>query len=266
MKNNYNNNSGEENFLFGSDKRLPFDLPEGYFENFHAKMLAKFEVFQELSELSTLQAIDKKNQFEIPADYFQKVQNKLEYEYELSQFTMLQGVPKPTEAQLNEEYSKQYSNKPNTKVEENELSGFSVLSNLKKENAFVLHPDYFEGIEHQVKEKYKASQNDKGGRIINLWSVVRSPRIAIAASIVLVFGISAIWYATRPEPIVVPGDCHTLACLEKNELLNEHNVRDFDEDNLYDMVDVESLDKQLSTDSTHGASTAVDSALKTSND
>jgi hypothetical protein len=42
------------------------------------------------------------------------------------------------------------------------------------------------------------------------------------------------------------GDCKTLACLEKNELLNEKNIRDFDEDNLYEMVDVEQLDKQIS--------------------
>lgn len=266
MKNNYNNNSEEENFLFGPDKKLPFALPEGYFDAFLAKMVLKFEVYSELNDLPTLQAMNKKNQLELPADYFKKSLNKLEYTYELSQFKTLGSIPKPTEAQWNDEYQKHLNSQKQVKVDTNELSGFTVLSAMKKENAFAVQPDYFDNVEQQVKEKYKASQNEQGARIINLWSIVRNPRVAIAASIVLIFGISAVWYASRPKPIVVPGDCHTLACLEKNELLNEHNVRDFDEDNLYDMVDVESLDKQLSSDSTTVTSVATDSAQKISKD
>jgi len=42
----------------------------------------------------------------------------------------------------------------------------------------------------------------------------------------------------------------TLACLEKNEILNEKNIQDFDDESLYEMVDEALLDEQLSEDET----------------
>ena len=44
------------------------------------------------------------------------------------------------------------------------------------------------------------------------------------------------------------GDCKTLACLERQEILNNNKViSNFDEDQLMDLVDVKSLDKQLNS-------------------
>lgn len=133
-----------------------------------------------------------------------------------------------------------------------------MLSSVQKKNEFKLPSDYFDGVSDKVKDKYAAAP--KEAVVVPLWKKIANPKFAVAASIALIIGVSAIWYVTRPEAIIIDsGDCHTLACLEKNELLNEHNIRDFDEENLYDMVDVESLDKQLSDDSTN---VVIDSITK----
>jgi hypothetical protein len=76
------------------------------------------------------------------------------------------------------------------------------------------------------------------------------PKMAFALSFVLVIGFTAIWYLNKNDSPIQTGDCKTLACLEKNELLNENNIRDFDDENLYDMVDEEMLDKQMSGEGT----------------
>ena len=262
MEKNYNDHSGEENFLFGKDKKNPFVVPEGYFNSLTERIMKKAEIAHELEEFKNLASIDKKPLFDVPARYFSNSENRLEHSYELSAFEKISTHSKKL-PEVNADYFASLENRIRDRYEkEEELKAFSVLSSIPKKNNFEVAADYFDTAPASVKEKHHHEKEQRKPVVVQLWKALSNPRMAIAASIVLIFGISAIWYATRPDPIVAPdGPCKTLACLEKNELINEHNDRDFDEDNLYEMVDVESLDKQLS-DST--AVITTDSSLNES--
>jgi hypothetical protein len=54
------------------------------------------------------------------------------------------------------------------------------------------------------------------------------------------------------------GDCKTLACLERNEILNNtKEITNFDEDQLMDLVDVNSLNQQLNSTNEEKSSSAT---------
>ena len=56
------------------------------------------------------------------------------------------------------------------------------------------------------------------------------------------------FFYKTPENIVETNDCKTLACLERNEILNNNKViTNFDEDQLMDLVDVNTLNQQLNS-------------------
>ena len=98
----------------------------------------------------------------------------------------------------------------------------------------------------EVKEKIHAANRHVPDFIDQIIRILFKPKMAFAFSFVLIIGFSAVWYIYKSNPIIQSGDCKTLACLEKNELLNDNNIRDFDDENLYDMVDVDVLDKNMS--------------------
>ncbi len=61
--NNINDwNEGQEN---------EFDIPKGYFESLPGKLLSKIELIEELKEFPLLSAIEKKNAFIVPENYFE---------------------------------------------------------------------------------------------------------------------------------------------------------------------------------------------------
>ena len=246
MENNYDNFK-EENFLSGTDKKNSFVLPKGYFNSLSARIMNKIEQEQELTEFKTLEQ-NKQSKFTVPQNYFANLTNKLESKYEASVFPTLNKVAKPALKSLPVYYFETLDKKVQDKMElENELKEFSVLSSIPKKNNFKTTPDYFESKTEKVKEQIHSEKN-KRGVVRQLFAVVLKPQMAIAASLVLIIGISAIWYFNRSNPTVLNGDCMTLACLEKNEILNEKNIQNFDDENLYEMVDETLLDEKLSDD------------------
>lgn len=243
MENNYDNFK-EENFLSGTDKKNSFVLPKGYFDSLSARIMNKIEHEQELEAYKTLSQ-NKKSKFTVPQNYFANLTNKLESKYEASVFPTLNKVAKLTLKKLPADYFETLDKKVQDKMElENELKEFSVLSSIPKKNNFKTAPDYFESKPEEVKEQIHIEKNQKGV-VRQLFAVVLRPQMAIAASLVLIIGISALWYFNKTNP-TKNGDCMTLACLEKNEILNEKNIQDFDDENLYEMVDEEALDQQIS--------------------
>ena len=55
-------NEGQEN---------EFDIPKGYFESFPEKISSKIELIEELNEFPVLSAMEKKNPFLVPENYFE---------------------------------------------------------------------------------------------------------------------------------------------------------------------------------------------------
>ncbi len=246
MENNYDNLS-EENFLFGKDKKNAFALPEGYFDTFSTRMLNRIEYEQEMAGFQTLAATNRQLKFAVPQNYFTSLAAILECKYELSLFPELNKLAKPALKPLPADYFETMATKVMDKIElESELKEFSVLSSIEKKNNFQLVPDYFENSASEVKEKIHAAKHRAPDFIDQIISLLFKPKTAFAFSFVLIIGLTAVWYLKKTSPVILSGDCKTLACLEKNELLNDNNIRDFDDENLYDMVDVEDLDKNMS--------------------
>lgn len=244
MENLYDN-FHEENFLPLGGKKNSFALPKGYFDSLSNRIVNRIEHEQELAVYKTLSE-NRKSTFKVPQNYFDTLATRLEYKYELSVFPELASTKKPILKSLPENYFENLEKKVVDKLElESELKEFSILSSIPKKNAFKVAPAYFESKTEDVKEKIHAEKN-QGGVVRQLFATLFKPQMAIAASLVLIVGISAIWYFNKKDSIVLNSDCMTLACLEKNEILNEKNIQDFDDESLYEMVDETALDQQLS--------------------
>jgi hypothetical protein len=253
MSVNYNNHSEEENFLFGKNKELPFIVPNGYFDSLTAIIINKIEALKELAEFETLSGIDKKTAFSVPENYFNSVENVVETENELTAFSVLNSISKPEFKPLSNVYSDELKASIIKKSEiVDELKQYQTLYAIDKKNNFAVAPEYFDAVADAVKERLYATSN-KVSVFARILSSILKPKIAIAYSIAILLIAGGVWYFNRDSYTMVKGtsvDCKTLACLEKNEILNEKNIPNFDDENLLDMVDVEQLDKQISdTDS-----------------
>ncbi len=240
----------EENFLFGKDKKNPFALPTDYFDSLSDKLINKIEIIQELEHYPSLSAVNQQLYFGLPQNYFIENENLLEYRYELSALNELSKISKPVLNPLTEGYLEALSNNVLKQIElADELKSYSVLAEIKKENAFAVDPDYFETVADNVKERYHSSNTPKISIVEQVLGLLFKPKMAFGYSIVLIVGMGLFFYFNQTGTVVTPadlGDCKTLACLERKELLNEHTIQNLDEENLYDLVDADQLGKQLS--------------------
>jgi hypothetical protein len=250
MTNNYDKFQ-QENFLFGKDKKNPFVVPEGYFNSLSARLLNRIEVEEELAEFRKLASLKKPLTLSIPQNYFISLANILEYKYELSAYTELNKVAKPVLKPLLADYFNALDKKVLAQIElAEELKEFSVLSSIEKKNSFKVATEYFDTTTNEVKEKIHSSNERTPNILEQIISIIFKPKMAFALSFIVIIGFTFFWYLNKSNQTATPsGDCKTLACLEKNELLNENNIRDFDDENLYEMVDEEILDKQITKDS-----------------
>jgi hypothetical protein len=257
MSDNYINESENWKFLPENGRKNPFSVPEGYFEKLSERLIDKVELKEELEEFSRLSAITKKIAFEIPPDYFKSNENALEYQFELSAFKQLDKIKSTLKTNEKEEYFEILDKKLIDKIEiEEEVNEFKLLSKIEKKNNYFVDSEYFETIADHVKEK-KYSEVMQPSIIERLIQFMLKPKIALAYSVVIILAIGWSLYYNNSDNKVIPGDCKTLACLEKNELLNEQNMSDFNEDNLYDEVDVEVLDKKLSGTTEQGSDSLI---------
>ena len=261
MENNYDNLS-EEIFLPGIGKENPFVHPEGYFDSFSARMLNRIEFEQELEEYKTLAGIDRQLKFAVPINYFQSLENILEYKYELSLYPELNKISKKSIKNLPHDYFETLDKKIMNRLElSSELNEFRVLSSLEKKNNFSVVPDYFDNNVSRAEEKYQAANRPVISIFKQIQVTLLQPKMAYAAGLALLISLSAIWYFKKNDsPLQTTSDCKTLACVEKRELLNEKTIGDFDDESLYDMVDVDQLDKNVSEDD--NSSSSMDSTRK----
>jgi hypothetical protein len=245
------NNREEENFLFGKNKELPFVVPKGYFYSLTAIIINKIEALEELGEFETLKSLDKKNVFTIPENYFGSAEDTVADENELAAFSVLNSIAKPVLKPLSAQFTEELNASVIRKAEiADEIKEYKTLYAIDKQNSFAVAPGYFDSVADEVKERIYSGNEGKFSIFTIILQTILKPRVAIAYSFAILIIAGSVWYYNRETTYTMiqggSGDCKTLACLEKNELLNEKNIRDFDEDNLYEMVDVEQLDKQIS--------------------
>lgn len=244
-KNNINATGKEdENFLFGKNKELPFSLPTRYFDALSDKIKNKIEAEEELSSFALLSEMEKKSAFDVPAGYFSSLENEVEFQAELEEFAELSRIGKPVLKPVSAEYFDKLGAAVTHKIEQQEeLKQFETLYSISKQQNFEVSPAYFDTLADKVKERIHSGNSESVLQRIIL--LIFKPKFAVTFGLVAVTAVAGVLYLKSVNNTVNDGDCKTLACLEKREMLNEHTIREMDEDNLYEMVDVDKLDQQI---------------------
>ncbi|MES2515956.1 MAG: hypothetical protein V4580_17515 [Bacteroidota bacterium] len=260
--NDYNLNDEEPKLPLDPNGKHSFELPSGYFASFEDKLRQKLELADELNEFPLLLSIPKNNLFTVPGNYFMACENALELKAELADYTQLQNIRPFVAADLEAEYIDRLQSSVNYKVElAEEIKEYKKLYVIDKVNSFIASDAYFDGIAERVKDKVYASKGPRVSILDSLKDVIFGKKVAFAFGIAFLVSLSLYFYKSSEKPLEI-SDCKTLACLEKQEILNNNNViSNFDEDQLIDLVDVNTLNEQLNPNSekTHTDKINVDS-------
>lgn len=229
-RNNSNDNSNENN---------PFSLPDGYFGSFGKKMMHKIELAEELKEFEILSSLDKKLPFATPDNYFVSAEVKSE----LSSYPKLSAIKKQNVFATPELYFETSAKTIASKIEiTEELKAYPVLSSINKENSFAAPQNYFDGLSHRMRGEIFVSPPEESG-VVKILHLVFSKKAAYAIAATLVLSLGLYFYNSGAE--TVSGDCGTLACLDKKEIIQGTQLLNMDDDALMEMVNTDKLSKNL---------------------
>lgn len=244
--NEEHNFENDPNFSFYKKEKNPFGLPSDYFLSFEQKLKLKLELENELADFPLLASLSKENVFKIPTTYFNEVTNSIEYQAELSTYSKLEALKKPVCNELDAEYTSILKQSINYKIElVNELKSYNTLFQLDKTNPFIVSDNYFESVASNVKDRLYVTKTESVSIIDAVIDFIFGKKLAFAFSIILIVGFSIFIYNSS-KPLQT-SNCETLACLEKQEIISHQSFSNFDDEQLMEMVNVNSLNKQLNT-------------------
>lgn len=248
MENNDYNLNDEPNLPLDDNGKNPFGLPMDYFSKFEDKLKKKIELESELNDFPILSSIKKAKVFTVPDQYFESTENSLEYKTELEAYTKLNAIKKPVFTELEADYKQYLQSAINYKVELiDELKQYHALYALDKINTFSVPDIYFKNVAERIKVNIFTVKVNNVSVLNTILDFVFGKKIAFAFGLVTIISLSIYFYKSPEKPLEI-GDCKTLACLERQEILNNTKaISNFDEDQLIDLVDVKSLNKQLNT-------------------
>ena len=246
-------NKNEENSKPNKKENNPFSLPDGYFGSFSQKMMLKIEMAEELKEFKLLSSIDKKLPFITPDNYFARIEVK----NELAAYPKLASVKTfncRTGSQngfvVPELYFETSTKAIANKIElSEELKAYPVLNAIEKQNVFVAPQNYFEGLSHAIRANMFGDQKQESS-VTKILHLVFSKKTAYAIAAMLVVSLGLYFYAEgihldNSGEETVTGNCGTLACMEKSEILKSNQVSNMDEESLMNLVDPVQLSKNL---------------------
>lgn len=247
MNSNNNNIDAEPNLPF-DDGKSGFDVPFNYFSLFENKLKAKLEFDTELSEFNLLAAINKNNNFVTPINYFKNSEVKLENVSELFLFENLQNIKKVEHNDLKSEYTNYLQTKLVKKIDLiDEVINYNTLYSLEKTNAYLVADNYFENLHSQIKEKIYATSEIKTNTIDAILDFIFGKKMALAFGLFLLIGLSIVLF-NASQKTIINADCNTLACLQKQELLKTKTILVLDEEQLIDLVNEKTFDKQINAE------------------
>jgi hypothetical protein len=248
MENNDYNLNDEPNLPLDNSDKHSFGLPSDYFASFEDKLRKKLESQEELNEFPILSSIPKNNLFTTPADYFSATENTLEIKAELSAYGKLQSIKPFVPTELDAEYTHHLQSAVNYKVElAEELKEYEKLYAIDKVNSFIVSDVYFESLAERVKDRIYATNETRASVLDSVLDFIFGKKMAFAFGLVTIISLSVYFYKS-PEEALEISDCKTLACLERQEILNNNKViSNFDEDQLMDLVDINTLNQQLNS-------------------
>ncbi|MDI9339569.1 MAG: hypothetical protein QM534_03280 [Sediminibacterium sp.] len=210
------------NSVNNQDGKQGFSTPSDYFTSTSGNILNKLLWLEEHKAYPILSASKGKTGFVVPDGYFEGVTVKTEM---LPYQKLYEVHGKNGHFVLPDQYFEQ-------------LPPVSpVLYGIEKVNPFEVPAGYFQKNEERLKPK---------GRVVSLFP--RRIQYSIAAIMVICLGI---WlFQALSDKIDTEKDCGTLACVDKKEILESHDLQTADEDKLYDIVNVKALEEKLKEEKT----------------
>ncbi len=236
-------NLNEENSNLNDKEKNPFSLPDNYFGSFAERMMHKIELAEELKEFEILSSLNKTLPFITPENYFEQSSLTSQIKSELALHETLVSIKKVNAFVVPVLYFENSAKAIQNKIElAEELNLYPTLTSIEKQNVFTIPQNYFDNLSYTVREKITAEQNNTNGfgKIIHL-VFNKKTAYALAAMLVLSLGLYYYNYNTK----IIAGDCNTLACLGKNEILNSNQIISMDEESLMKLVDLEKLSRNL---------------------
>lgn len=212
-----------------------FGLPGGYFDKSKSSIQNKIEWQTEHEAYPTLLSLKYVSGFIVPDDYFATNESKLE----LLAYDRLSEISKQNSYIAPIGYFESTNNAIISKIEqESELVEMPILSSINKQLPFITKDDYFADTKTEILNKVG---ENKGGKIIN---INRKPYWFAAAAVLTIAFSLWIYNAYFEQTEVIDGDCNTLACIEKRELL-KFKLDNLDNDELYELVNSKKLEERL---------------------
>jgi hypothetical protein len=220
-------------------KNGDFGLPEGYFEKSARSILNRLEwleehkIYPRLSELK-----NSAPGFIVPEEYFDKSEHALE----LMAYEKLSAKDKETGFITPLNYLEELEIAELSKVmkdEENELLQFVRLNSLKKENAFAVPENYSESSAEKISSA--ASEKPAEAKVIRL----TGNRFWYSAAAAIMAAVLGLWIYNQYFKVKTSGDCGTLACVDKADLVKSKVMENMDEEDIYNMVDTKKLEENL---------------------
>jgi len=255
-KDTNNNPEGEEKH---------FGLPENYFDSFSARLFKKMAADDELKEYPLLASLEKGNPFSVPANYFESKEGLFEYPL-LASFKNNKSFAIPANYFENKEEILDYPLLATNKVEsftvpdtyfttlterithtvslQHEKETYPLLYTHNKQTIFTTPASYFE--EFTVHTTVTSPVGRTGGVVIPLYKRLNKLSYRVAAAVILLIGLSVLFYTQQNKVIEKTNDCNTFACLDKKDILNSGYVLHASDDNIIDLIDENSLSDSLS--------------------
>lgn len=215
----------------------PFNTPEGYFNRSKASILNKAEWLSEHEAYPLLLSLKDRSGFIVPPNYFESSSSQLE----LVNYLQLHSLIKKSPYKVPANYFVQSKLSLTDKCEQhNEIDAFDTLKRIQKIPVLKVNDTYFEESKARILRSNTPVSETK------IISMNRKP-LWFAAAAVLTIALSLwIYTAFFNQQVAIDEDCHTLACIEKRELL-KFKLDNIDNEDLYDLVNTEKLEKKLNT-------------------
>ena len=229
-----------------------FGLPKGYFQNSANSIINKIEWVEEHKEFPFLSKLKKESGFIVPANYFTETEIRLELIDlpTLNSLTKINGFKTPVNY-FEELEEKQFAE---LFIENENL--FNKLNSIPKQNNFKVDENYFSSSEKKIASALL--DDKKGGRVINLFSA----KLFYAAAALLTITLG-LWIYNHYYKVEEFGDCGTLACVDKVDLVKTRNLESIENDELYELVDTKKLEEKLENKTTNKFNKKdIDTSLK----
>lgn len=203
-----------------------FGVPGNYFASSAQHIINRIEWEEEHTEFPQLVAL-RTNPFVTPQEY-----EWLETSVETVVFQDLYSLRQHNTFEVPEHYFEASAYAIQSACEPDS----SALYSVKRASAFVVPANYFNTTAEQL---HTQLHNSTTGRVISLFR-----KASLAAAAVLFVVISFVGYRLYHQP-VAEGDCGTIACLDRKELMQHQTLDVIDNEELFELVNPADLEKQL---------------------